>query len=109
MWSISETFTKLALVPEPKNEACSGDCFCLCGCFSEVKFVDNNKLLRQNRKALDTCLLYCFSVYVECGTHPEPTGTCRNHPEPNQNRPEPPGTLTKRQINKNQLKNKETK
>ena len=33
-----------------------------------------------------------FRVYVKRGTHPEPTGTCRNHPEPpgtTRNHPEP--------------------
>ena len=30
-------------------------------------------------------------VYVT-GTHTEPVGTCRNHPEPTQILPEPPGT-----------------
>ena len=32
---------------------------------------------------------YLIRVYVKRGTHPEPTGTCRNHPEPNRNHPEP--------------------
>ena len=79
MWSISETFTKLALVPEPKNEACSGDCFCLCGCFSEVKFVDNNKLLRQNRKG--TRYLSPVLLFGVCRMW-NPSGTDRNLPEP---------------------------
>ena len=50
-------------------------------------------------------------VYVKRGTHPEPTGTCRNHPEPlgtTQNLPgsypEPPGTFTGIQNNKNEIK-----
>ena len=54
-------------------------------------------------------------VYVKHGTHPEPTGTCRNHPKPTRNHPEPsrnhpepygtypepPGTLTENKNNKN--------
>ena len=31
-------------------------------------------------------------VYVKRGTHPEPAGTYRNHPEPPGTDPEPPGT-----------------
>ena len=69
-----------------------------------------------------TCLSKPFQrVYVKHGTHPELTGTCRNHPEPTRNHPEPtrnhpeppgttpnlpgtPGTLTESQNNKNQIK-----
>ena len=50
-------------------------------------------------------------MYVKRGTHPEPAGTTRNHPEPTRNHPEPPGTypespgtLTENQNNKNHIK-----
>ena len=38
------------------------------------------------------CVLGLGGVYVKRGTHLEPTGTCRNHPESNRNHPEPHGT-----------------
>ena len=33
-----------------------------------------------------------FTRALKRGTHPEPTGTCRNHMEPNRKHPEPHGT-----------------
>ena len=41
-----------------------------------------------------------FRVYVKRGTHPEPTGTCQNHPEPTRNLSGTPRNLQESQNNK---------
>ena len=87
-----------------------------------ICFVLKEMLLTRSNYGKKLCI---FWVYVKRGTHPEPAGTSRNHPEPTQNLagtfrnptdsswnhpepheifPEPPGTLKDNQNNKNQTK-----